>query len=49
MTWEVYDERATMTSERWEDRRPIKATGKTTMHQQERWPSAKLQRPGLSL
>jgi len=48
MAGEVNDEGAALTSERWEDWRPTEATGKTTMHQQERRPSAKLQRLGLA-
>jgi hypothetical protein len=48
MTREIDDERATLTSERWEDWRPKEATGKTTVNQQERRTSAKLQRLGLA-
>ena len=49
MTGEIDDERAMLTSERWEDCGPKEAAGKTTVYQQKRRPSAKLQRLGLAL
>jgi hypothetical protein len=48
MAGEVNDKRAALTSERWEDWRPIEATGKTTVYQQERGASAKFQRLSLA-